>query len=153
MWKETIPYHKVSGGTYDYFNDMGMPDLLKCVEKVDDHTVKFTLNKPEAPFIADLAMDFAVDPSPPEYADAMLKAGTPEKSTRIRSAPARSSSSTTRRTRSIRYKAYPGLLARQAEDRRPGLRDHPGRRRSARPSWRRANATSCRIRTRPTSRS
>ena len=57
---------------------MGMPKLLKSVEKVDDYTVKITLNKPEAPFLADLAMDFAGVQSK-EYADAMLKAGTPEK--------------------------------------------------------------------------
>ena len=55
-----------------------MPDLLKSIDKVDDHTVKFTLNKPNAPFIANLAMDFAAIHSA-EYCDAMLKAGTPEK--------------------------------------------------------------------------
>src|SRR5215813_2929290 len=59
MWKADDPYAKVSGGAYDYFNDMGMPDILKTIEKVDANTVKFTLNKPEAPFVADLAMDFA----------------------------------------------------------------------------------------------
>ena len=29
QWKQDNPYHKVSGGAYDYFNDMGMPDLLE----------------------------------------------------------------------------------------------------------------------------
>ena len=29
MWKADDPYHGVSGGAYDYFNDMGMPDLLE----------------------------------------------------------------------------------------------------------------------------
>ena len=57
---------------------MGMPKLLKSVEKVDDYTVKITLNQPEAPFLSDLAMEFAGIQSK-EYADAMLKAGTPEK--------------------------------------------------------------------------
>ena len=36
-----------------------MPDLIKSIEKVDDNTVKFVLNRPEAPMIANLAMDFA----------------------------------------------------------------------------------------------
>ena len=76
-----------------------MPKLLKSVEKVDDHTVKFTLDSAEAPFIADLAMDFASIFSA-EYADQMMKAGTPEQFDlepgRHR---ARSSSSPTRRTR------------------------------------------------------
>ena len=72
------PYNKVSGGTYEYFASMDMGNLLKTVEKVDDHTVKFTLAAPQAPFIANIAMDFASIMSA-EYADAMMKAGTPEK--------------------------------------------------------------------------
>ena len=72
------PYHGVSGGAYEYFNAMSMPDLLKDVVKVDDYTVKFVLNRPEAPMIANLGMDFASIFSA-EYADAMMKAGTPEK--------------------------------------------------------------------------
>ena len=77
MWKQDDPYYKVSGGAYDYFNDMGMPDLLQSIDKVDDNTIKITLKKPNAPFLADLAMDFAAIHSK-EYMDAMLKAGTPE---------------------------------------------------------------------------
>lgn len=76
--KKDHPYHAVSGGSYEYFNGMSMPDLLKDVVKVDDHTVKFVLNRPEAPMIANLGMDFASVFSA-EYADAMMKAGTPEK--------------------------------------------------------------------------
>jgi dipeptide transport system substrate-binding protein len=78
MWKEDNPYHKVSGGAYDYFDDMGMPKELKAIDKLDDYTVKFTLAEADAPFIADMAMDFATILSG-EYADVMLKAGTPEK--------------------------------------------------------------------------
>lgn len=78
MWKAEDPYAKISGGAYDYFNDMGMPDLLKSIDKVDDLTVKFTLTKPNAPFIANMAMDFAAIHSA-EYMDLMLKAGTPER--------------------------------------------------------------------------
>ncbi len=71
------PYNKVSGGTWEYFAGMGMGDLIKDIVKVDDYTVKFVLNRPEAPFIANMAMDFASIMSK-EYADAMLAAGTPE---------------------------------------------------------------------------
>ncbi|WP_369841760.1 ABC transporter substrate-binding protein [Donghicola sp. XS_ASV15] len=71
------PYNEVSGGTWEYFNGMSMPDLIKEIEKVDDYTVAFHLNRPEAPFIANMAMDFASIVSK-EYADAMLEAGTPE---------------------------------------------------------------------------
>ncbi|MEE4242758.1 MAG: ABC transporter substrate-binding protein [Desulfopila sp.] len=72
------PFHKVSGGSYEYFNGMSMPDLLKEINKVDDYTVEFILNRPEAPMIANLGMDFASIHSK-EYADAMMAAGTPEK--------------------------------------------------------------------------
>ncbi len=77
QWKDANPYHKVSGGGYDYFSDMDMPKLLKSIDKVDDYTVRFVLNEPNAPFLADLAMDFATIQSK-EYADALLKAGHPE---------------------------------------------------------------------------
>ncbi|BEL82869.1 ABC transporter substrate-binding protein [Serratia marcescens] len=71
-------YHKVSGGSYEYFEGMDMPKLIAKIEKVDDNTVRFVLNRPEAPFLADLGMDFASILSA-EYADVMMKAGTPEK--------------------------------------------------------------------------
>ena len=78
QWKETDPYFKVTSSNHAYFGDMGMPKLLKTVEKVDDYTVKIVLNQPEAPFLSNLAMQWAGIQSK-EYAIAMLKAGTPEK--------------------------------------------------------------------------
>lgn len=71
------PYNQVSGGTWEYFNGMSMPDLIESIEAVDDLTVKFSLTRPEAPMIANLAMDFASIMSE-EYAAALLEAGTPE---------------------------------------------------------------------------
>jgi dipeptide transport system substrate-binding protein len=78
QWKENDPYFKVTSSNHSYFGDMGMPSLLKSVDKVDAYTVKVVLNNPEAPFLANLAMQFAGVQSK-EYAIAMLKAGTPEK--------------------------------------------------------------------------
>ncbi len=78
QWKDEHPYHNVSGGAYDYFKDMAMPDLMKSIEKVDDYTVKFTLNKVEAPFLANLAMPFASIMSA-EYGAMLLAKKTPEK--------------------------------------------------------------------------
>ena len=71
------PYNQVSGGTWEYYTGMSMPELISSIEKVDDYTVKFNLTRPEAPFIANMAMDFASIVSK-EYADAMMDAGTPE---------------------------------------------------------------------------
>ncbi len=74
---EDHPFHTVSGGTYEYFAAMSMDSLVTSIEKVDDMTVRFNLSRPEAPFIANLGMDFASVLSA-EYAQQMLDAGTPE---------------------------------------------------------------------------
>jgi len=72
------PFAKVTPGqTYAYFEDMDMKNIVEKLEKVDDYTVRFKLKAPEAPFLANLAMDFASILSA-EYADKMKAAGTPE---------------------------------------------------------------------------
>jgi len=71
------PFHKVNGGTYEYFKSMDMGTIIKDVVKLDPYKVKFVLSRPEAPFLANLAMDFASILSK-EYADQLLKAKTPE---------------------------------------------------------------------------
>ena len=77
QWKEDHPYHRIAGSGFDYFKDMGMPDLLKAIDKLDERTVRITLTRPEAPFLANLAMAFNGILSA-EYADQLLRAGTPE---------------------------------------------------------------------------
>lgn len=73
------PFFAYAGDvTWGYYNDMSMPSLVKSFEKVDDNTVKLTLTAPNAPMIANLAMDFASIMSK-EYADKLLADGTPEK--------------------------------------------------------------------------
>ncbi|CAN5888047.1 ABC transporter substrate-binding protein [soil metagenome] len=72
------PFHKVSPGqTYAYFEDMGMGKIVDKLEKVDAMTVRFKLKHTEAPFLANLTMDFMSVHSA-EYADKMMAAGTPE---------------------------------------------------------------------------
>jgi dipeptide transport system substrate-binding protein len=78
QWKADHSYNAYSSGiSWEYFNSMSMGDLLKEIVKVDDLTVKFVLNRPEAPFIANLAMDFASILSA-EYAAQLEAAGTKE---------------------------------------------------------------------------
>ncbi len=72
MFNKLHPYNKVSGGTYEYFNGMGMGELIKEIKKVDDYKVQITLNKPEAPFLANMAMSFMSILSK-EYADYLSK--------------------------------------------------------------------------------
>ena len=70
------PYHAAGG--FPYFAGMGMPELLAAIERVDEHTVRFVLHQPSAPFVSNLAMDFASILSA-EYAGQMLAAGRPER--------------------------------------------------------------------------
>ena len=74
---EDSEYFGMTEGSYEYFNGMSMPDLIESIEAVDDMTVRFNLTRPEAPMIANLAMDFASIQSK-EYADQLIEAGTPE---------------------------------------------------------------------------
>jgi dipeptide transport system substrate-binding protein len=111
--KEDNPYYKVSGGTYEYFQGMDMPNLLKSIERVDDHTVKITLTHPEAPFIANLGMDFASILSK-EQADQYLKAGTPEQLDQVPSGTGPFMLIDYQKDAVIRYKANPDYWAGKA---------------------------------------
>ncbi len=53
---------------------MGLDKLITKVEKVDPYTVKFTLKEVNAPFIQNMAMEYASILSA-EYGDQLLKAG------------------------------------------------------------------------------
>ncbi len=75
--QEDHPWYSAEGGTWEYAQSMGLPDNVKEIQKVDDYTVKFMLNSPDAPMIANLAMDFASVLSK-EYADQLMEAGAPE---------------------------------------------------------------------------
>jgi len=101
------PYHQVSGGVYKYWQDMDMASLVADVVRLDDHTVRFVLTRPESPFLSNLAMDFASILSA-EYADQLLAAGKPE---RIDLAPVGTGPFQFERYQKdafIRYRAHPG---------------------------------------------
>src|SRR5438105_14498549 len=60
MADDNHPFHKMTAGqTFAYYDDMGMKNIVESVQKIDDSTVRFNLKRPEAPFLADMAMDFA----------------------------------------------------------------------------------------------
>ncbi|TGP89996.1 MULTISPECIES: ABC transporter substrate-binding protein [unclassified Mesorhizobium] len=71
------PYHKLGGGAYEYFNALGMGTLIDKIDKVDDHTVRFTLTAPNVTFLAGLALDYLSILSL-EQTQKMVAAGTPE---------------------------------------------------------------------------
>ena len=77
QWTVEHPFHSVTRSKYPYFESLGLPKLLKSIQKLDDYTVEIVINQPDATFVSSLAMQWAGMQSQ-EYAQAMLKAGTPE---------------------------------------------------------------------------
>jgi len=72
QWKKDHPYHPINGGSYEYFNAMEMGKLIKEIKKINDYKIQITLNKTEAPFLANMAMGFMSILSK-EYADKLQK--------------------------------------------------------------------------------
>lgn len=71
------PFNKAYPVEFPYFSDMGLDKNIKSVEKVDDYTVKFTLNNIDASFVQTLAMPIGTIYSK-EYADKLLAEGKAE---------------------------------------------------------------------------
>lgn len=111
---EANPYHKVSGGSYDYYGDMGFAKLITSIEEPDDYTVRFVLNEPQAPFLADLAMTFASIQSA-EYADTLMKAGKPEQIDQVPIGTGPFSFVIYQRDATIRYKRFDGYWGPKAK--------------------------------------
>ena len=74
MLNKDFAYNKAYPSEFPYASDMGLTEDVASVEKVDDHTVKFTLKKVNAPFVQNLGMPFAYILSA-EYAGQLEKAG------------------------------------------------------------------------------
>lgn len=73
---KTSPFNKVSGGAYPMWDDFILP-VVKSVTKLGDDTVALDLKAPSASLLSALTVQsFSVWPA--EYAEAMMKAGTPE---------------------------------------------------------------------------
>ncbi len=113
QWKPDHPYAKVSGGKYDYFNDMDMPKLLESIEKVDPYTVRFKLKEANVAFFADLAMDFAAIHSA-EYADYLARQNKKEQFDQIPVGTGAFSFVAYQKDAVIRYKANPAYWGEKA---------------------------------------
>ncbi|MEB0044223.1 MULTISPECIES: ABC transporter substrate-binding protein [unclassified Pseudomonas] len=74
MINKDDPFRKAYPTEFPYFTDMGMDTNITKIDKVDDHTVKFTLKEVDAAFIQNMAMSFASLQSA-EYAAQLLKEG------------------------------------------------------------------------------
>ncbi|HEX3139013.1 MAG TPA: ABC transporter substrate-binding protein, partial [Rhizobacter sp.] len=69
------PAYAVAKNGYVYWEGMGMSSLIKAVEKLDAYTLRVSLTRPEAPFLADMAMEAIGSVFSAEYAEQLQKAG------------------------------------------------------------------------------
>jgi peptide/nickel transport system substrate-binding protein len=70
-------WHKVAPSGYPHAQSMQLPSLIKSIDKTGELSLRFTLNRPDATFLATLSMGFASIYSA-EYAAQLLAAGAPE---------------------------------------------------------------------------
>jgi len=104
------PWHKVAPSGYPHAQSMQLPSLIKSIEKTGEHSLRFSLNRPDATFLATLSMGFASIYSA-EYASQLLAAGTPEA---LNSQPIGSGPFVFKRLQkdaSVRYSANPSYFA------------------------------------------
>ena len=110
MLDEQHPWHAVAASGYPHAQSMQWPSLITKVEAPDAHSVRITLNRRDATFLATLSMGFASIYSA-EYADKLMAAGTPQK---LNSAPIGSGPFVFERFQKdavVRYRANPAYFA------------------------------------------
>ncbi|AVO53426.1 ABC transporter substrate-binding protein [Ectopseudomonas mendocina] len=104
------PWHQVAASGYPHAQSMQWPSLIAKIEAPDAHSVRITLNRRDATFLATLSMGFA-SIYPAEYAAQLLAAGTPQK---LNSAPVGSGPFVFERYQkdaAVRYRANPDYFA------------------------------------------
>ena len=75
MFDKAHPAHTSARNGYVYWAGMEMGKLIARVEKLDAMTVRFTLTRPNAPFLASLSIPNIGAVYPAEYGEQLLKAG------------------------------------------------------------------------------
>lgn len=74
MINKDFPFNKAYPAQFPYASDTGIQKNVASVEKVDDNTVKFTLNTPDADLVAKLALP-SMSILSAEYGDKLMKEG------------------------------------------------------------------------------
>lgn len=72
--KSSHPFHYLGQGRYPWFESIDFSGLVKSVEAISDHQVKFTLTRADNTFLPNIATPYAVIHSS-EYADKLIKQG------------------------------------------------------------------------------
>lgn len=114
MMDENDPYAKVGGTSYQFFSSVIQP-VLDSVEKVDEHTVKLVLKRPQAALLGALSVD-PMSILSAEYAAAMLKAGTPEQTVTMPIGTGPFTLVSYQKDATVRFRAFPGHWAKALGD-------------------------------------
>ena len=75
MGRPQHPLHQV-GRSYEYYESLELGKTIKKIQKLDDYTVKITLNQPEAPFLSYMASHFTSIMSR-EYGEKLVAINSP----------------------------------------------------------------------------
>ncbi|MNS55495.1 Periplasmic dipeptide transport protein precursor [compost metagenome] len=103
-------WHKVAQSGFPHAQSMQLPALIKKIDALDPQTVRFTLDHADSTFLATLSMGFASIYSA-EYADKLMKAGTPEKLNNQPIGTGPFVFTRFQKDASVRYKANPDYFA------------------------------------------
>jgi dipeptide transport system substrate-binding protein len=112
MMDPADPYAKVGGIGYQFFGNVIQPSLER-VEKVDAMTVRLVLKRPMAPLLGALSVD-PMSILSAEYAEAMLKAGTPETTVTMPIGTGPFSLVAYQKDAQVRFRAFPEHWAKKA---------------------------------------
>lgn len=78
-WRlQNHPYHAVSGGSYPYFDSIGLANNIAEINAVTPQQIEIRINQRDSSFLANMATDFAVILSA-EYANQLMMANTPSR--------------------------------------------------------------------------
>ncbi|TLU64844.1 ABC transporter substrate-binding protein [Thalassotalea litorea] len=73
---KTHPFYQSVRGNFPFFQSINFEQLVTNIEKIDDYTIRFKLNQPDASFLSNVGAPFAVILSK-EYADQLLSEDDP----------------------------------------------------------------------------
>ncbi|MBD9483125.1 ABC transporter substrate-binding protein [Pseudomonas sp. PDM14] len=104
------PWYKTAPSGYPHAQSMQWPTLIERIEAPDPHTIRFTLKRPDATFLASLSMGFASIYSA-EYAAQLMRAGTPDALNRQPIGTGPFALKRFQRDAAVRYSANPDYFA------------------------------------------
>ncbi|TRX57250.1 ABC transporter substrate-binding protein [Thalassomonas sp. M1454] len=80
------PFYQSVAGKFPFFQSVNFHDLVDSIEKIDDYTVRFKLNRADSTFLSNLATPFAVILSE-EYAQQLVAENDPQTLGKLDSLP------------------------------------------------------------------